>query len=170
MELVEFGRLAAKHRAELEGGERDPFGAAGLALASQRKDLHVALRAPDGRLAASTGLLVTDVEVASAGAFAVVGIGGVIVAARHRGQGLARTVLEAALERAATLGPAIAVLLCHDDRAGLYERLDFETVAPPVRVQQPSGTIVMPQRTMWRALRDGAVWPSGRVDVRSLPF
>ena len=64
MEIVEFGRLTADRRAELEGDEDDPFDAAGETLRFQRKERHVAVRDGRGRLVASTGMLVVEVEVA----------------------------------------------------------------------------------------------------------
>ena len=152
-----------------KGDEADPFDAAGSTLQYRAKDQHVALREQGGPLVASTGMLLVDVEVAQE-RFPVVGIGGVIVNAAFRGRGLAREVVEAALAKARTLGPAHALLFCHADRAGLYRRLGFAEVLSEVVIQQPGGPAVMPQRTMWRALRDDATWPTGPVIVHSLPF
>jgi predicted N-acetyltransferase YhbS len=169
VEIVEFGHLTSDRRAELEGDEDDPFDAAGDTLQFQRKERHVALQDETGRLAASAGMLVVEVEVAGE-RFPVVGFGGVIVNAAHRGRGLARMVLDAALKRAASLGPAFVILFCHADRAGLYRRLGFEEVARPVLVQQPDGYVEMSMDTMWRALADGATWPKGPLKVHGLPF
>jgi predicted N-acetyltransferase YhbS len=168
MEIVEFGPLSDEQRAQLEGDEVDPFDAAGVQLAFRRKDRHVGLR-EGGRLVASTGLLEVEAQ-AGAERFAVVGIGGVIVAAEHRGRGLGRRVVEAALGRARGLGPRFAILFCHADRAGLYERLGFSELAPPVLVAQPDGFAEIAQRTMWLALAPGAAWPPGAIVVHSLPF
>jgi predicted N-acetyltransferase YhbS len=169
MEIVEFGPLTAAQRAELEGGEPHPFGTVGLELHWRPKDRHVMLN-DGGRLLASAGLVVAEVSVDGAEPFDVVGLGGVIVAPGHRGQGLARTVVDAALDRAAGEGPAFALLFCREAVAGLYRKLGFARVAPPVRVLQPTGSVVIPQHTMWRALHDDAAWPAGSVSVRSLPF
>jgi hypothetical protein len=62
------------------------------------------------------------------------------------------------------------LLFCHPDRVGLYRRLGFGYVEPPVMVQQPEGYAEMPMRTMWRALAAGASWPSGCLTVHGLPF
>lgn len=169
VEIVEFGRLTTEQRAELEGDEHDPFDADGVTLRYRPKDRHVALRGGGGRLVASVGMLVLDVDVADE-RFPVVGLGGVIVNAQDRGRGLARRVVEAALAQAGTEGPAFAILFCHPDRAELYERLGFAEITSPVSVQQPDGFEEMPQRTMWRALRAGPAWPAGPVVVHSLPF
>jgi GNAT superfamily N-acetyltransferase len=170
MELADIGPLTVDQRLQLEGDEPDPFDVARLGpIDSRRKEQHVVLRA-DGRLVASVGMLVAAVEVARGERFEVVGVGGVIVVAEHRGRGLARVVLDAALERAATLGPDFALLFCHERVSGLYAKLGFRMLPPPVLVQQLDSVIAMPQPAMWRALREGAQWPPGDVFVRSLPF
>ncbi len=168
-ELVELGLLTDADRAELEGDEVDPFDGAGTTVQFRPKDRHVALRDDEGRLIASAGLTLAEVEVSGA-RLPVVGIGGVIVNAAHRGRGLARTVVTAALERAAATGRDFAVLFCHPDRMGLYERLGFQVVDEPVIVRQPDGYAPMTMRTMWRPLRTGARWPAGRPILHALPF
>lgn len=171
MEIVEIGRLTAIQRLELEGGESDPFDVASLGpLDSRRKEIHMVLPGDDGRLVASVGMLTAEVQVGGADRFEVVGIGGVIVAPDHRGRGLVRSVLSAALQRAATLGPDLAMLFCHERLAGLYEKAGFLTIPPPVRVLQETRIIEMPQQAMWRGLHDGAQWPAGELLVLSLPF
>jgi predicted N-acetyltransferase YhbS len=169
VELVEFGRLSAARRAELEGEEIDPFGVSPVTLHFRPKERHVAFQDERGRLVASAGMVVAEVEVGGL-RFAVVGFGGVIVNARHRGRGLARQVVEAALARARELGPTFAMLFCLPDRVGLYRRLGFVEVSAEVRVKQPDGYAPMPMHTMWRALRDDAEWPEGPVVLQSLPF
>ena len=171
MRLEDTGPLTDEQRAELEGGEEFPFGTVGLELTWRPKERHVLLVADDGALVASTGLVTSRAEVDGSGIVPVVGVGGVIVAPPHRGEGHARTVVEAALERAATLGPRFALLFCRPGVAGLYQRLGFATIPGPVVVQQPGGKAAkMPQLTMWRALHDGTQWPPGRVRLLDLPF
>ena len=169
MEVVEFGRLTDEYRQALEGDEPDPFDTAGLTLRFRSKDRHVGLRDESGRLVASTGIVLVEVDV-GVERFPVVGLGGVIVSAPYRGRGLARRVLQAALVRARQLGPRFAILFCHEDRAGLYRRLGFVELVDRVLVEQPGGYAPMPQRTMWLGLQDEATWPRGEVTVRSLPF
>lgn len=169
LELVDFGDLTDAQRDQLEGDEVDPFDAAGVALVFGPKERHAGLADAEGRLVASAGLTRSEVE-AGGERFAVVGIGGVIVNAAHRSQGLARRVVEAALDRATQMGPEHAVLFCHPDRAGLYDRLGFAPVRAPVRVRQPNGYAVIPQDTMWRALRPEARWPDGPATFHTLPF
>jgi hypothetical protein len=73
-------------------------------------------------------------------------------------------------QRAELEGDEFAILFCHGDRAGLYERLGFEHVARPVLVEQEDTHEQMPMCTMWSALREGTSWPAGRLTVHSLPF
>jgi predicted N-acetyltransferase YhbS len=169
MEVIEFESLTDAYRHALEGDELDPFDAAGIGLEFRAKDRHVGLRDDSGQLVASTGMVLADVEIEGT-RFSVVGLGGVIVSAPYRGQGLGRSVVQAALARAQQLGPRFAMLFCHEDRAGLYRRLGFVEVADRVLVQQPGGRAPMPQRTMWIALDDAATWPRGEVIVHGLPF
>ena len=170
LELVEFGRLTEAQRAELEGDEEDPFDAAGNVLQWRKKERHVALRGRDGRLVASAGLVPAQIEIGGSEPVPVVGLGGVFVTQRHRGQGLARRVVAEALDRAATMGPDLIMLFCHRNRAGLYERFDFVEIPPPVLVEQPEGPVEMKMVAMWRPLRDGAARPPGQVTLRGLPF
>jgi predicted N-acetyltransferase YhbS len=102
--------------------------------------------------------------------FDVVGLGGVIVNASFRGRGLARQVVQAAVEVGQTMGPEFMLLFCHPDRMGLYERLGFDEVKRTVLVKQPGGYEPMAQRTMWRALAPGATWPAGPPVIHTLPF
>ncbi len=169
MEIVEFGGLRPEQRAELEGDEDDPFDEAGSTLTYQPKERHVGIRDHRGRLVASAGLLAVEVEVRSQ-RFSVIGFGGVIVRADHRGHGLAREVVQVALATARTLGPAFALLFCLENRAGLYRKLGFAEVGSEVVVEQPDGYTVMPDRTMWQALHARARWPDGAVIIHGLPF
>jgi predicted N-acetyltransferase YhbS len=169
MEVVDLGPLTDGQRAELEGGEDDPFDGAGVLLRFRPKDRHVAMRDADGRLVASAGLTAAEVEVAGE-RIRVVGLGGVIVNSGHRGRGLARQVVEEALHRARAIGPPFVILFCHADRTGLYARLGFVEIADPVSVEQPEGFEAMPMHTMWRALHAGFRWPHGPVRVHSFPF
>jgi hypothetical protein len=78
--------------------------------------------------------------------------------------------VEPVLAQAAQRGPQHAMLFCRPELVGLYAQLGFREIEAPVWADQPGGRIEMPARAMWLALRDGAAWPPGRVDVRGLPF
>jgi GNAT superfamily N-acetyltransferase len=169
MRLLELARHTLEQDEQLWAGEADPFDSGALDVAWGGHDRKLALADEDGRLVASVGLVVAPVQ-AGACTFDVVGFGGMIVTAARRGEGLARRVLTAAIERAAELGPDFGLLFCRADRTGLYARLGFARLDGPVRVAQPGGPIVMPLLTMWRPLRAGAAWPVGPVALPVLPF
>ena len=170
MEITRFGALSDEDRAQLEGDEPDPFDAAGIELAFRPKDRHVGIRDPDGRLIASAGFVLAEVEVDGSERHEVLGIGGVIVAAAHRGRGLARTVVGAVLDEGVRLGPEYALLFSHPNRSGLYRRLGFAVLESPLEVLQPRGMAVVPQLAMWRPLTAARSWPPGPAVLESLPF
>jgi GNAT superfamily N-acetyltransferase len=154
---------------ELVDGEDDPFGVGDDPTEWRAKTQHSRLRDGGGRLIASVGLVVADVE-AGAETFPVVGVGGVIVTWEHRGHGHLRPVLEDALEWAATLGPERAMLWCSLEKATLYARFGFSAITAPVTVEQPGGATQLLMGAMWRPLREGVGWPEGDVRVAGLPF
>lgn len=169
MELVELARITERQLAELEGDEADPWDAGSSVLRWRPKDWHAVVRDDQGRLVAAAGLVVVEVEV-SGERLPVVGLGGVIVNRHHRRRGHAAAVVTAAIAHAEGLGPQFMLLFCHRDRMGLYRKFRFVEVEASVTVEQANGRVHMAMRTMWRALRPGALWPGGSVAVRSLPF
>jgi predicted N-acetyltransferase YhbS len=168
MDVVESGPMTDEYRHALEGDEPDPFDITGVTLQFRPKERHAGLQDESGRLVASTGMVLVDAEIAGE-RFPVVGLGGVIVSASHRGGGLGRRVVEEALARARRFGPRFAILFCHEDRSGLYRKLGFAEVPDDVLVEQPIGHAPMTQRTMWISLHGPTTWPPGEVIVRSLP-
>jgi GNAT superfamily N-acetyltransferase len=168
--LVQFGDLHPEQRAELWGDDPDPFEMAGDRLYWQPKRRHVGLEDHAGRLVAAAGLVTTRVQAGGGPPREAIGLGGVIVARPHRGRGLARQIVGEALALGATLGPDLAMLFCLPSRMGLYERLGFSEIAPPVLVHQPSGAVPVALVVMWRTIRPGATLPTGRVSVLTLPF
>ena len=172
MELVEFGRLSAEQHAELIGDEEDPWRASEFGLEWRPKDHHVAVCDEHGRLRAAAGLVVVDVQFGGEPPIPVVGIGGVIVTASHRGRGFGRRVIGAALRRAEAMGPEIAMLLCRIETAGLYRLYGFAEVPGSLLVDQPDGIVEIPPpgMAMWRALKAGTRLPDGVAKVSGLPF
>jgi predicted N-acetyltransferase YhbS len=169
VELIEFGELTPQKRDELQGRETDPFDIGEVTVQFRGKDRHVALVDADGTAVASTGWVLAHAQVGDE-RFAVAGIGGVIVRPEFRGRGLARQVVEAAIDRVRALETPFALLFCRPDRTGLYRRLNFTPVTGQVLVKQPSGYVVMPLETMWRPLWPGARWPEGQLTLHDLPF
>jgi GNAT superfamily N-acetyltransferase len=169
MRLEEHGPLTSDQWEEIVAAEKDPFGADARHLRWLPKDRFFVLRAPDGRLAAATGLVVVEVEVGGE-AFPVVGVGMVIVSKPQRGRGLMRRVLGAALEAAPSLGPDGAMLFCSPENVARYERFGFREINSRVVVQQSAGPVEMPPAAMWRPLRPRATWPAGPVRLLGPPF
>lgn len=169
MELIEFGRLSDEQYAELVGDEADPWNAEEFNLEWMPKDYHVAVRGEDGKLLAAAGLVVVEVQFGAQPGIPVVGVGGVIVTASHRGRGFARQVISEVLRRAEPMGPEIAMLFCRPEQAGLYQRHGFAEVRESVLVDQPDGVVSL-SGAMWRPLKAGARLPDGIVKVNGLPF
>jgi predicted GNAT family N-acyltransferase len=166
----EQGALTERDWAEVVDGEDEPFGPGGAGIVWRPKDRHVTFRAADGRLVGAAGVLVATVRAGGEASFDVVGVGSVIVTRSLRGLGLMRKLVDALMKVALTLGPERAMLFCAPELVQLYERFDFAQIAAPVWADQPGGRIEMPEPSMWRPLREGAQWPSGRVEVEGLPF
>jgi GNAT superfamily N-acetyltransferase len=172
VELIEFGRLSDAQYAGVVGDEVDPFDAAQFALEWLPKEHHVGVRHDNGRLLAAAGLVVVNVQFGAQPPIPVVGVGGVIVTASHRGLGLGRQVISEVLKRAESMGPEIGLLFCRAETAALYRRNRFAEVPGPVLVDQTNGIVDMSQTgvTMWRPLKAGARLPDGFVKVNGLPF
>jgi GNAT superfamily N-acetyltransferase len=167
--IERVGELSREQWAELEDGEEDPFGVAGDTTEWRRKTQHSTLRDGGGRLIASVGLVLADVD-AGGETFSVAGVGSVIVTWEHRGHGHLHPVLGDALEWAATLGPERAMLWCAEKNVALYSRFGFLEIPVPVTVDQSGGETVLPMPAMWRPLHEGVTWPAGDVRVNGLPF
>jgi ribosomal protein S18 acetylase RimI-like enzyme len=172
VELIDLGRLSDEQYAELAGDEDDPWNAAEFDLEWLPKDHHVAVRGDDGSLLAAAGLVVVGVQFGGQPPIPVVGVGGVIVTASHRGRGIGRKVISEAIGRAEAMGPEIAMLFCRSENAGLYRRHGFAEVRGPVFVDQPDGVVEVSAagKAMWRPLTAGARLPEGIVKVNGLPF
>ena len=170
MDLVELDHLTERDWTDLIEGEHEPFGPVGAGLTWRPKDRHVGLRAPDGRLVAVAGAVVAALEIDHEQRLEVVGIGSVIVSRSLRGQGLMSRLVEPLRVLAEAMGPDRAMLFCRSGLVELYRRLGFAEIAAAVWADQPLGRIEMPLVAMWQALRTGAEWPPGRIDVCGLPF
>ena len=150
----------------LAAGEHDPFGAEDNELTWRAKTHHT-VHYEGERPIGHVGLIVAPIQ-AGGEAFDVVGVGGVIITRSHRGQGLLRPLLDAALAR--DLGPERALLWCSRANAAIYARFGFIEIDAPVTVQQPTGPLEVSFPTMWKPLRSGVTWPTGPVTVPDLPF
>jgi GNAT superfamily N-acetyltransferase len=170
MDVIEIAAPSAAEQAALIDGEREPWGPLGERLRWREKDRRVGIRAGDGRLLATAGAVLAEVSIERRGRFQVVGLGGLFVTRRARGTGLLERLVGPLIEIAAAMGPEVAMLFCRPELVERYRDHGFVEIAAPVWVDQPEGRVEMPLCSMWRALRDGAGWPPGRVDVHGLPF
>jgi predicted N-acetyltransferase YhbS len=153
---------------DIVGDDSDPSNVASLDLTWRPKEQHFGVR--DGnRLVAHAGWVAVPVSVGDT-TFQAAGLGGVVVAQKLRGRGLARLVVNAAMAQAQELGLRFGLLFCRRERMPVYHRLGWAPLACEVRVEQPDGTITMPLPAMWKPLRDAVRWPSGPVRLLSLPM
>lgn len=166
--MVRLAEYTKADLAEILGEGDDPFGVAHTGLTWLPKNVHFGIRRA-GRLVAHTGLLRLPVSVGGVES-EVMGVGGVAVAPDQRGQGLARLVVAGALDHARTMGPRQGLLFCRPPLVSLYQRLGWRLLAGDVQVEQPAGPVLMPLRTMWTPLHEGAGWPAGPVRLLSLPM
>ncbi|TJZ54619.1 GNAT family N-acetyltransferase [Streptomyces piniterrae] len=166
--VIRLARYTHTEQSEILGGGPDPFGVAETGLTWLPKDEHFAIR-QNGRLVAHAGLLRIPVSLGGEETHAM-GLGGVAVAPDSRGQGLARLVVTAAVEHARTQGPRYGLLFCRPPLVPLYQRLGWRTVDGDVHVDQPTGPVVMPLRTMWTPLGEGAERLVEPVRLLSLPM
>ncbi|MER5935280.1 GNAT family N-acetyltransferase [Streptomyces sp. NPDC002054] len=166
--VVRLAKYTKADLAEILGAGDDPFGVAHTGLTWLPKNVHFGIRR-EGRLVAHTGLLRLPLSVGGVES-EVMGVGGVAVAPDLRGQGLARRVVAAALDHARTMGPRHGLLFCRPPLVSLYRRLGWRPLTGDVQVEQPTGPVLMPLRTMWTPLHEGADWPAGPVRLLSLPM
>ena len=167
--VVRLPRYTKRETGEILGDGDDPFGVAAAGLTWLPKKEHFGIRHGD-RLVAHAGLLRLPVTIGDTET-EVVGVGGVAVAPDRQGRGLARLVVQAALDHARTMGPQHALLFCRPALVPLYQRLGWHPLGTEVLVEQPENRLVsMPLRTMVTALHDNAYWPSEPVRLFSLPM
>jgi GNAT superfamily N-acetyltransferase len=122
------------------------------------------------RLASHVGILEREIRVGRE-PVTVAGIRSVMTLPALRGRGYASRAVSLASAFIADELPKseFALLICLDTRVPLYRRLGYEVVREPTVFEQPSGPAVNPINTMVRPFR-GRTWPSGRVDLRGLPW
>jgi predicted GNAT family N-acyltransferase len=171
--VVELEAMTDAQWVEIVGDEAEPWGGGfGERMTWAEKERYVAALSSDETVAALAGAMVVRVDVEGGGSFDVLGIGGVFVRQNERGRGLALLLVKELLARAErdASSPARAMLFCRAHLTTLYRKLGFREIEAPVWAEQREGRVEMPMPAMWRALREGADWPPGRVDVRGLPF
>lgn len=169
MEAIELQNAGPEQWAAVLDGEQQAWGPAGEDFLWADKQRHVAVCDEAGQPVALAGAMVARVT-AGTETFPVAGIGGVLVTRRMRGRGLARLVIEAAMQLARELGPERAMLFCDEKLRPLYARFGFLAIDAPVSAEQPGGRVLMPMSAMWAPLAEGIDWPAGDVAVQGRPF
>jgi predicted N-acetyltransferase YhbS len=168
MEVREVAAFSPDDEAELTGGEADPYGTEHLEIAWQPKDRHVIL-ADHGRLIAHAGFVPIEIETAGSRLDGL-GLGGVMVARTHRGQGIDGHLVQETTDRMRATGRSFAMLFCRQARLAFYRRLGWEPVPGTVTVDQDEGPIVMPLLTCWLSLDGQQPPPAGDVRLLGAPF
>ena len=154
---------------QIVDGEPDPFGTDHLAVEWGPKIDHVGLM-DAGRLIGHAGWVPADVRVATGETMGVLGLGGVLLHRRHRGNGVGRVLVSGAMERMQLQGGTLAMLFCRPERLRFYGDLGWHPIEGVVTVGQPGRPIVMPLRTCWRPLTPGETVPRGDLEFPGLPF
>jgi hypothetical protein len=94
----------------------------------------------------------------------------VLVQRDRRGRGLGGLLVAGTMEKMRSRDVALAALFCRTERLPFYQRLGWLPIDTDVTVGQPDGTLVMPLKTCWVPLIEGAVMPTGDLHVDGLPF
>ncbi len=169
VELIDLPEFGPDEYAQIVDGEPDPFGTEHLAIEWGPKTHHLVLM-DDGRPVGHAGWVTTHVRVVSGETIEVLGLGGVLVHRRFRGNGVGRVLVTGSTQRMRMQGGSVAMLFCRPERLRFYGDLGWLPIAGAVTVGQPGGPIVMPLRTCWLPLIEGAAVPDGAMEFRGQPF
>jgi GNAT superfamily N-acetyltransferase len=166
--LVRRSRDLSQETKRKLGPGPDPFGMQAYPLSWREKDWHFFLDV-DGEPVSHVGVLRHDVLVDGAAA-PVAGLGGVITKPGFQGRGFAHILLREAVafmtdETDADFG----FLFCLPRLVPFYEALGWQGLSRPVLIEQPDGALESPVESMVLPLR-GKPWPSGSVEIQSLPW
>jgi nodulation protein A len=97
------------------------------------------------------------------------GVGGVVTVPSRQKQGLARQCLVKSHEvMRSEFGVAHGFLFCPDGLLKFYGGAGWKQIFEKVMIDQPQGKVTAPLLSM--VMSFSAPWPSGTVDLRSLPW
>lgn len=168
-EIRELAEVPSADWQALFAGDADPFEIEHLGLSWRSKDTHFILYS-DGQAASHVSILLRHLVRAGPQAVGVTGVAGVVTRPDLRRRGLARRLLAHALREAKSrTGSQFALLFCLPKLIALYQRLGWEEIPSPVYVEQPSGVVEVPLRTMVLRLLH-MEWPTGPVWLDSPPW
>ncbi len=169
MELMDLPDFGPDDYQQIVGDEPDPYGTDHLGISWREKSDHLGLR-DEGQLIAHAGWVAVDIRPESGATFEALGLGGVIVHRDRRGAGVGRQLVTGAMAKMQERTVATGMLFCRTERLPFYRRLGWRPIEAEVTVEQPGGVIVMPLRTCWIPLSEGAEMPPGDLRVVGLPF
>lgn len=152
----------------LFGWGENIFGVLPHTMTWRSKDLHFVLY-DDQKPVSHVGVLKHEISVGG-DSVTVGGIGGVVTVPEAQKKGVAQHLVEHATS---FLGRAWAVdaglLFCLPKMESYYARLGWQTLEAPVTIEQPAGRIISPLPVMILPIRMTR-WPTGDVDLQSLPW
>jgi GNAT superfamily N-acetyltransferase len=146
----------------------DVFDAAGFNITNRAPELHFVLEC-DGLAMSHLSIVRAEVTVGRQ-TLHVGGVGGVVTRGDAQGQGYAGQLLRFALEYFEREWHADAgMLFCFQSRVPYYAKQEWQLLESPVFVEQPTGQIEYPARSMVFPL-GATIWPMGTVQVTGLPW
>lgn len=161
-------RLTEEERRTLFEWGENIFGAEDLQYRWRPKDLHFLLE-DDGRVVSHVGLL-RHAVTAGGRSVEVAGVGGVVTVPGAQGHGYAQRGMRHAAEFfCREWGVEFGLLFCRDALVAFYERLGWQLVEAPVRIEQPDGPVESSMNVMVLPC-DGRPWPEGEVRLQSFPW
>jgi GNAT superfamily N-acetyltransferase len=160
--------LSDTEKQQLFGWGDDIFGAASLNLSWRPQDLHFLLYA-DGRAGSHVGILKQVVSVGGQPVL-VGGVGSVVTVPGAQKKGCAAQLMrEAARFLEQKWRVDAGLLFCLQRTVPFYARLGWQTIEQQVMIEQSAGKIASPLPAMVRPM-GRRVWPSGTVELNSLPW
>lgn len=167
-EIRQSDALTDGEKERLFGWGEDIFGVADLPLTWRSKVLHFLLYKEE-ELVSHVGVLKHVVSVAGE-PVPVGGVGGVVTVPAAQGKGYARRLMSHVAELFEHEWKVDAgMLFCLPKMVRYYEAQGWRTVEGSVLIDQPEGAIVAPLEVMVLPF-GGKGWPSGNVELRSLPW
>jgi GNAT superfamily N-acetyltransferase len=167
-EIRQTEALTDEEKQQLFGWGENIFDVAALNLSWRPKDLHFLLYS-DGKPISHVGVLKHVISVNGEPA-TVGGVGGVMTVPSAQKKGFARQLMKHTArffkqEWAVDAG----LLFCLPKLTPYYEALGWQEARSPVLIEQPGGPIMSPLRVMVLPLVEEG-WPSGRIELGSLPW
>ena len=144
------------------------FGVLPHSLTWRPKDTHLVWY-EDAKPLSHVGLLKHSVNVGGQ-PVVVGGVGGVVTVPEAQRRGLAHRLMEHAAEFLKGEWKVDAGLLfCLSSKESYYARLGWQRIHGPVMIDQPVGKVESPLLVMVLPLGN-VTWPTGEVDLMSLPW